>query len=240
MALQAGLTLSVTLVGGSVVACVPRSGRPSAAAPPAVDTTPTPALKGPLTYVALGASDAAGVGVDYPARDGWVPVLARRLPQPTRLVNMGIPGIRLREALQVELPPTLDARPDLITVWLVVNDVLGGVQLEQYSADLNRLLSQLRAGTQARIALGNIPNAPEASRYLGLPASERRVLTKAWNDAISDRAAAHGAVLVDLFTRWPLLEHPEYIGSDGLHPTVAGYQTLADTFFQVLREQRII
>jgi len=51
---------------------------------------------------------------------------------------------------------------------------------------------------------------------------------------------AHGATLVDLFARWPVAQHPEYIGPDGLHPTVNGYRTLAGTFLTVLREGRIV
>ena len=202
--------------------------------------TPTPLVRPPLTYVALGASDAAGVGVENPSRDSWVAVLSRLLPQPVRLVNLGIPGVRLSEAMEVELPPALEAKPHLITIWLVVNDVLGGVTLERYRADLDRLLSQLRAGTSARIAIGNVPNAPENMAYLGLPAAERRAVAEGWNATIAAAARTHGATLVDLHRRWPLAQHPEYIGPDRLHPTVIGYRTLAETFLQVLREEGIV
>jgi lysophospholipase L1-like esterase len=193
-----------------------------------------------LTYVALGASDAAGVGVEDPQRDGWVPILGRRLPQPARVINLGIPGVRLQEALEVELPPALDAQPDLITVWLVVNDVLGGVPLGQYRAALGRLLGELRAGTRAAIAVGNVPDAPAQSAYLGVPPAVRPGLTAAWNDAIAGAVQEHGLLLVDLYRRWPVPDHPEYIGPDGLHPTATGYRTLAETFLQVLRERRIV
>src|SRR5438477_1020999 len=114
-------------------------------------------LRAPLTYVAIGASDAVGVGVDDPEWDGWVNVLHRALPRPTRLVNLGIPGIRLNAALAVELPPALEARPELVTVWLAVNDVIGGVALDRYRADLDRLLGELRANTRAVVAVGNVP-----------------------------------------------------------------------------------
>ncbi|MDQ3699873.1 MAG: GDSL-type esterase/lipase family protein [Chloroflexota bacterium] len=207
---------------------------------PAASPTPAPALKPPLTYVALGASDAAGVGVEDPTRDNWVAVLGRRLPQPTRVINLGIPGIRLQEAVEVELPPALDGKPDLVTVWLVVNDVLSGVPLDRYRASLERLLAELRAGTGAQVAVGNIPNAPEQSSYLGIPSAVRPALTASWNEAIAGAVQEHGAILVDLYGRWPVVEHPEYIGPDGLHPTVVGYRTLAETFLQVLRERRIV
>src|SRR5262245_29899202 len=172
-------------------------------------------LRPPLTYVAIGASDAVGVGVEDPDRDGWVSVLHRALPRPTRLVNLGIPGIRLAGALAVELPPAIEARPDLVTLWLAVNDLLGGVSLDDYRADLDRMLGRLRGETGAVVALGNVPDAPETRRYLGMEAGERRRVAAAWNETIAAAADRHGAVLVDLFGRWPSALHPEYIGLDG-------------------------
>ncbi|MGH2353721.1 MAG: SGNH/GDSL hydrolase family protein, partial [Chloroflexota bacterium] len=239
---RAGLALPLGVLGGVLAACGRPTGQPLIAdlAPSRPTPTPEPAIKPPITYVALGASDAAGVGVADPQRDSWVSVLGRRLPQPTKLVNLGIPGITLPEALEVELPPALDAEPDLVTVWLVVNDVLGGVQLDAYRAALGRLLGQLRAGTKAQVAVANIPNGPEQSTYLGIPPAQRVPLATTWNEAIAAVAQEHGAILVDLYHRWPLAEHPEYIGPDGLHPTVAGYRTLAETFLQVLRERRVV
>ncbi len=223
-----------------LAACGPGAARPPQDAATSVPTKPTPAVRPPLTYVALGASDAAGVGVEDPQRDSWVAVLARLLPQPTRLVNLGIPGVRLDEAIEVELPPALEARPNLITIWLVVNDLLAGVPLDQYAAHLDRMLRDLRAGATAHIAIGNVPDAPESLQYLGMRATERRARTEGWNAAIAAAARTHGATLVDLNRRWPLAQHPEYIGPDRLHPTVVGYRTLAETFLQVLREERIV
>jgi acyl-CoA thioesterase I len=223
-----------------VAACGPNALTAAPAAPGSGGAAPPPLLEAPLTYVAVGASDAAGVGVEDAARDGWVPVLGRRLPQPAKVVNLGIPGIRLQEALEVELPPALDARPNLVTVWLVVNDVLSGVPLDRYRAGLDRLVGELRSASGAQVAVGNVPNAPEQSAYLGVPPGVRPALTAAWNEAIAQVAEAHGAVLVDLYRLWPVVEHPEYVGPDGLHPTVEGYRVLADTFHSVLRERRII
>src|SRR5581483_6567108 len=56
-------------------------------------------ITGPITYVALGASDAVGVGSTQPGSQGYVPLLATRLPKGSRLVNLGISGIHLHSAL---------------------------------------------------------------------------------------------------------------------------------------------
>ncbi len=213
-------------------ACAPSGGAPAA--------TPGARLQGPITYVAMGASDAAGVGVERPSVDGWVPVLGRLLPQPVRVVNLGIPGIRLREASIVETGPALESRPNLITIWLVVNDILNGVSLDAYRADIDSLLLRLRSESGAELAVGNVPDAPDGSGYLGLPDGPRREVATRWNGVIGDAVARHGATLIDLWSRWPVRANPKFIGPDGLHPTVAGYRSLAQVVRDTLRDALIV
>jgi acyl-CoA thioesterase-1 len=210
-------------------------------APPAATATPSrPPLAAPLTYVALGASDATGLGARDPAREGWVPLLAQGLPRGTRLVNLGVPGITLREAVERVLPRALGAQPGLVTVWLVVNDILAGVSLESYRADLDRLLGELRRGAGAEVAVGNLPDPPGTLGGVQLPAIVRRTIVGQWNEAIAGAARKHDAILVDLYRRWPVGAHPEYIGPDGLHPTASGYQSLAQAYLDTLRDARLL
>ena len=205
--------------------------------------TPAPArapLAAPLTYVVVGASDAVGMGTRDPAREGWVPLLTQQLPPGTRVVNLGVPGIALHDAVDQVLPRAIAARPGLVTVWLVVNDVLAGVPLDRYRADLERLIGGLRDGTPAEIVLGNLPDPPGNMGGVQVPAFVRRTIIGQWNDAIAATARANGAILVDLYRRWPVGEHPEFIGPDGLHPTAAGYRSLAGVFAATLREARLL
>src|SRR3954453_24025772 len=88
----------------------------------------------PLTYVAMGASDAVGVGATNPETDGWVPRLGAELGPNTRVVNLAVSGSTLAQAMQEQLGPALDAQPDVVTVWLAVNDLNARVPLEQYDA----------------------------------------------------------------------------------------------------------
>src|SRR5690242_13196382 len=64
------------------------AAHPKAAAtqPPATVHIPS----GPITYVALGASDAVGVGSNQPGAQGYVPLVAARLPKGSHLLNLGI------------------------------------------------------------------------------------------------------------------------------------------------------
>ena len=232
VALGAAALLTAGAAGGAGLTALSR-GAPVA--------TPRGApLAGPLTYAAIGASDAAGFGVAVPRREGWVPQLARQLPQPVRLVNLGVPGSTLRDALTEQLPRAPQAEPDLVTVWLVVKDVLAGVSPTDYAADLDRLLGELRSETDAVIAVANAPFPPAALDPWGMPDVARRAVALTCNAIIGRATRTHGAVLVDLYARWPLAQHPDHIGPDGLHPTAAGYRALADAFLATLRQQRVV
>lgn len=90
-----GLVLTVTACSGN--------GGGSGSAGAASPTAPTPVAAAPVSYTAVGASDAVGVGasvpcvplVPCPTGTGYVPVLARRLGQSgatVTLTNLGIPG----------------------------------------------------------------------------------------------------------------------------------------------------
>jgi acyl-CoA thioesterase I len=187
----------------------------------------------PLTYVAIGASDAVGVGAGTPDSENWPAVLHRRLPAGSRLVNLGVSGSLIRQALDQQLPVALDSAPDLVTVWLAVNDYGARVPLPRYADDLDQLLGALRAQTNAMILVGNLPDLSV------LPVAARFDLrdTARWNRAIGELASRHGAVLVDLQPVWQeVVEHPEYISSDGFHPSTAGYLRLADVFYTAARE----
>ncbi len=209
-------------------------------APAALERTPLDAQNGPLTYVAVGASDTVGFGIADRARRGWVPLLNNKLPQPSRLINLGWGGSTLRQALAQQLPRAIEAQPDLVTIWLAVNDVLGGVGLSEYRADLDYLLGELRTKTRAVVAVGNVPYPADFLDPWGVPEIVRRTVAGSWNRAIAGAAHKHGAVLVDLYRGWRVAEHPEYIGPDGLHPSEAGYASLAETFLATLRAQRVI
>ncbi|MCW5849584.1 MAG: SGNH/GDSL hydrolase family protein [Anaerolineae bacterium] len=193
----------------------------------------------PLVYVALGASDSVGVGAAHPVQDGWVPQLQRRLPPGTRLVNLGVSGFKLSEALTQELPVALDTQPDLVTVWLAVNDFNARVNLDQYERDLDRLLTALAAQHPQRILMGNMPALERVPVYNGTGIAPNRIEGEVarWNEVIARQAQKHGVVLVDLHSQWTELEaHPDYISADGFHPSAAGYQAIADLFYQALQQ----
>jgi acyl-CoA thioesterase I len=186
-------------------------------------------------YVAIGASDSVGYGVPNPTTQGWVPLFAAALPAPTKLVNLGVVSLTLHQAVLVDLPVALDAHPRVVTVWLAVNDLLDRVPLAHYRADLHTLLERLHNGTHARILVGNLPDltlVPAVASRLG---ADPGALIADWNAAIAAETGAAGATLVDLHSQWrDLAAHPDYVGPDGLHPSVGGYARLAQIFESAL------
>jgi acyl-CoA thioesterase-1 len=188
----------------------------------------------PLTYVALGASDAVGVGAKDPETEGWVPRLGTRLGPHVRVINLGVSGSTLHQALSEQLQPAVDAQPDVVTVWLAVNDLNARVPLERYAADLDTLLGSLQQ-THTHVYVGNVPDLAALAAYRGVDPGPLSATVDAWNLVIADSAQRHGATLVDLYAHWQdVAQHPEYLSADGFHPSSEGYAALANVFAQAV------
>lgn len=195
-------------------------------------------IAGPVTYVALGASDAVGVGSTQPGSQGYVPLLATRLPKGSHLVNLGISGIHLHAALTEELPIALTTSPELVTIWLVANDFVGGVTYSDYMHDLNILLEQLRVHTHASLVMANLPDLTRLPAFANQTATQKAQMLQQiqrWNVGIAALAKQYNVTLVDLYNHGSqITAHPEYISGDGFHPSPAGYVQLADIFWQAI------
>jgi acyl-CoA thioesterase I len=191
-------------------------------------------------YVCIGASDAVGIGARNPSRDGWVPVFSS-LISARRTINLGRSGSTLHDAMRQQLPKVFHYRPDVITIWLAVNDFSEQLNsrsiLNSYRSDLNSMLFQLRTrlNKNTRILVGNIPDLSKVITYKssGIPSLLLKFQVKRWNRVIKDAVKANDCDLVDLYSGWRELgEHPEYISPDGFHPSKAGYRRIAQAFYQ--------
>jgi lysophospholipase L1-like esterase len=212
---------------------------------PTIAVTPTPQLASqlsaqqvlsqPLVYVAMGASDALGVGSERPATQGYIPRITTKLPQGSQAVNVGISGVQLKGALTKELPRTLAAQPRLITIWLVANDFVASVNYDDYMQDLESLLNELRTGTHSRIIMGNLPDLTLLPRFAQLSpelkqATQRQI--ERWNIRIGEIAETYHVTVVDLYSQGSeITSHPSYVSKDGFHPSAAGYSRLAEYFW---------
>ena len=184
-----------------------------------------------FTYVAIGASDAFGIGTANPARDNWPTVLAHLTGPDTHLINLGIPGETVAEARGTELPIALDADPAVVTVWLGVNDILQSVSVDEYEQGLEAMLHALDEHTHAHVFVGNIPDLTALPYFAGFDQQALTAKIVRWNAAIDQAIASTGAILVDLNASWDVVtQHPEYVANDGLHPSTEGAKQLAAVF----------
>jgi lysophospholipase L1-like esterase len=215
-----------------LTACDSQSGSAPRAQQPATHLAPAATPQIPTqTFVALGASDAFGIGTDNPKTQAWPVVLAHLLGGGTHLVNLGIPGAGVPLATRDELPVALSVQPAIIVVWLAVNDFDSGVTVKAYELQLRDLLASLVAGTSAHIYVGNLPDLTLIPYFAGRNRQALATQVNAWNAVIAAICDAVGVTLVDIFGGWrELADHPEYISSDGFHPSTSGARRLAEIF----------
>ncbi|HVX31147.1 MAG TPA: GDSL-type esterase/lipase family protein [Nitrolancea sp.] len=183
----------------------------------------------PPVYVALGASDAVGVGADQPMSEGWVPLVRRSLPDDPQLVNLGISGATLSDVINQELPVALDARPAWVTLWPGINDLRHDVRRETFATNLDALLERLNRQTTARLIVLNIPDLRLVPAFASVDPVSLDQTVREWNDVIAHSARQQNAILVDLYGHSAeIAGHDEDISSDGFHPSTAGYRRIAD------------
>jgi lysophospholipase L1-like esterase len=193
--------------------------------------------QGQLTYVAIGASDTFGIGTTDPYNQNWASDLAREIGPRYHLINLGIPGAIMSTATSRELPIALDTHPNLVTIWLGVNDIADNVPLTSYARDLDVMLSRLQAEAPGvRIAIANIPDLTLLPHFSSFDPQVLHMRISSYNAAIVDSVQQHHIILVDLAAyNTEIKNHPEYLSNDGFHPNELGYSKLAELFYQVLQ-----
>jgi lysophospholipase L1-like esterase len=139
-----------------------------------------------------------------------------------------LPG-EFAEDAALRLPNLLsNYRPTVLLLFHGYNDLSAGVAVSRIALALDVMAKEGR-NRGARVFIATLP-PPRAGGTKPAPAASVSNL----NDRIRQTAAGEGAVLVDLYAAL-VTDIPRYIGIDGLHPTEAGYQRIADTFFDAIR-----
>jgi lysophospholipase L1-like esterase len=247
-ALLAALGLLPVLVGAG--GCSSGGDRPQARVSRSAPTAASPApADPPQVYVAVGASETVGVGADDPATQAWPRVLHDRALAGTRFVDVGVSGATVRDALTGQLARALAEDPDVVTVWLAVNDALSLVPVADYEQSLGNLVHALRQGGRTEVLVGNVPPLDRLPAYRAcLPGSgvtevpcalplvpgpaQVRATVAEFNAAIGRVVAREGAVLVDLSAERDLAG---LTSKDGFHPSTRGHRVVARAFAAALR-----
>lgn len=202
-----------------------------------MDTT-SPQNTGPITFVAVGDSTGAGVGAangGYPAR-----LHKRLLPHRpgSKLINLCVSGATTEDVLRQQLDRALQSDPQLVTLGIGINDIGHGITLEQFSANLDKILSSLKNNTKAAIVVSNIPDISTAPRIPEALRQHTQLLIVQFNERLGEIAKRHGTALFDVFTTTheELPKHPGYFSADGFHPSDAGYELWAEKMWPTVAQ----
>ncbi len=179
-------------------------------------------------YVALGDSFTEGVGDPDPTRPhgvrGWADrvaeVLAAREPD-FGYANLAIRGRKMLPILADQVPPALELRPDLVTIYAGANDILRPqVDVDTLVAAYDDALARLAAtGTRLVVFTAFDPGGSATYRLL-------RGRFALYNELVREAADRHGASVVDF---WRLREyrHWGFWDEDRMHMGPAGHQRMA-------------
>jgi len=195
-------------------------------------------------YIAFGDSISDGVlgFVPYAVGDPGPPVgyafklrtllEERYTAQTFSVTDEGVAGERIARGM-TRLPGVLSRdMPEVAMLFEGINDLNGGREavIPEVVGSLRSMVRTIRARGMAALVATFLPQRPRGQRALAVNT------IVAANDQVRAMVSAEGAVLVDLFRAFEG-NVDTLIGPDGLHPTEEGYQKIADTFFEVIRER---
>ncbi len=197
----------------------------------------------PLVYAVICSCDLLGLTPDEPPERNWIDIIHKMMPEGTLLARLGGSGATLGDANWVDIPAAVKAKPDVITLWSVVNDATQGTSLVAYTKELVAALNSFVRGTRAQVVLLNLPDISLLAQAVS---DEQRLLVRGgveqWNRAISEVAARYGkrVRLVDLF---PVSAEILDVSSDdtgmpGDH--VIGGQRLAELIWAMLQSDGVV
>ncbi len=187
-------------------------------------------------FQALSAPDF----VLLPAASGGYPghlqeLLSDRYPsQPIVVFNQGRGGERCFAASS-RLVGTLGAlRPQVLLLMHCANDLNRGDidDEDKVPMALTGMRALVRIGRQAGlpVLVASLPPQKPGFRAGGIP------FLPSFNSGVQQIAASEGATFVDVFSVLNS-NKSRYIGSDGLHLTSAGYDKVAEVFFNAIRSK---
>jgi lysophospholipase L1-like esterase len=179
-------------------------------------------------YVAIG--DSSTEGLEDPDGNGgyrgWADRLAQHIAdaqdEPLEYANLAIRGLRMKEIRTSQLDDALGMRPDLLTVFGGVNDLIGGpCDFDSIRADYVIIFGQARS-QGATVLTFTMPD-PAAINPLGRYWRDRAAKL---NTIIRTEAERHGVVVMD-FERYPVATDPRLWFEDHLHGNELGHRTVA-------------
>ncbi len=153
-------------------------------------------------------------------------------------MNRGVSGNTVPDLEKRWQKDTLDLKPDVLSVLIGVNDASHAVPMDVYEAGYDKLLADARAGNpELRLVL---------CEPFSLPVGKRKANYEEWSKGLAERRAVvsrmamkyHAAVVHFQAAMEAACKRApaEYWIWDGVHPTYAGHQVMADEWVRAVRE----
>ena len=179
--------------------------------------------RGEGVVVALGDSLTAGLGVAadeaFPAR---LQARLRAEGYDYRVVNAGVSGDTTAGGLR-RVDWALRAHPDVVIVALGANDGLRGQSPQAIRANLEEIVARLQASGARVLLVG-----------MRLPPNYGAEYTKEF-EAVFPAVARRAKIALMPFLLDGVAADPRLNQADGIHPTAAGQQMIADRLWPYLR-----
>jgi acyl-CoA thioesterase-1 len=188
--------------------------------------TATPSDTRPIIAV-FGDSLSEGFGAD-PGKSfpDYLQKALDRAGYRYRIVNLGISGDTTTGGLG-RVGSAIELKPQIVILELGGNDGLRGVPVSQTKANLEQMIQLLqKSGTKVVLA------------GMSLPPNYGPQYIKTFENVYRDLAAKYGVTLIpfllsDIASQMP--SRPDLIQRDGIHPTAAGNEVVAQTVLRVIR-----
>ncbi|HYY95889.1 MAG TPA: SGNH/GDSL hydrolase family protein, partial [Pyrinomonadaceae bacterium] len=152
------------------------------------------------------------------------------------LVNLSAAGATVTQVLEGQIPRLTGTGPTVVTLGIGANDVLAGVDEEQFAEEYERVVTQMISTGPPVIVLITIPDLDSAPAIRTSGRSDIAPRVSGLNRRIRDIASRHDLLLADLHDAGDKeeLSRPELFSSDGFHPSDRGYALWADAIWRTL------
>lgn len=211
------------------------------------------AMREPLRIVALGDSITNGAGLAGVKESETFRAITQRelsekLGQPVEVINAGVNGDIVTQAIERLEKDVLAHQPDLVTVMFGGNDAgfyrpatngfadTPRVKQTKFKATLNELVDRLQA---AEITVVLMTSPPMTERYGGMHLEAYRkhginFLVEEYAESVRQVAAEKQLALVDVYQA--IKKNPKRLDyfPDGLHPDPRGHRVIADLLVERL------
>lgn len=186
-----------------------------------------------LTYVALGDSLTAGVGVNN-YEQSYPYLIAKKLSNTHNIIlkDTAWPGFKTANVKNTLLPLAISDNPDIVTLFVGINDIRDNVSTEDFTNNYEQILENLSQKTYAKIYVINIPFV--GSGNLILPPYNYYFNSKTieFNEIIKNLAKKYNEKYIDLYT--PTIKEFKssvYYSKDLFHPSAEGYAFWANIIY---------